>query len=376
VTNSESDSVSVIDLARLQKIVDVPTGRGPRSIAYSPLSQMVYAAHKDGEVAVIDAKKFAKVATMKLDAGLRQIRIAPGGRRGFAANPTANRIYIFDTASNRVIHRAAIDGGPDQVAFSDSIAYVHRLESEIVRMIPLDSIGAAGQELQTIDFPAGRYALGLTDHPSPADSIVPAPGEPAVLVSNSADKAIYFYKEGMAAPMGSFSNYSHQPRAVLVVDHSLKQRSPGVFEAVAQLPKPGPYGLALFLNSPRMAQCFDGIHIDPNAELEAKRSARVADIEPLFETRNPTAGQPIELRFRVLDHETKQPKMGIRDLRVLVYHASGTWQWREWAAGKDAGIYTVQVTLPRAGAYHVTLECPSLGVGYNKAPDVIIEARE
>ncbi len=43
------------------------------------------------------------------------------------------------------------------------------------------------------------------------------------------------------------------------------------------------------------------------------------------------AGQPLKLRFKVVDHETKALKAGVRDLRVLVFHASGTWQRREWA---------------------------------------------
>ena len=62
------------------------------------------------------------------------------------------------------------------------------------------------------------------------------------------DKTVYFYKEGMAAPMGSFSNYGCQPRAVLVVDRSLRERgSPGVYETTVRLRKPGEYDVVFFL---------------------------------------------------------------------------------------------------------------------------------
>ena len=40
-----------------------------------------------------------------------------------------------------------------------------------------------------------------------ADVIVPAPEGDSVLVANPADRVIYYYSEGMAAPMGSFQNY-------------------------------------------------------------------------------------------------------------------------------------------------------------------------
>ena len=46
---------------------------------------------------------------------------------------------------------------------------------------------------------------------------------------------VYYYKEGMAAPMGSFSNYGRRPRAVRVVDRSLREQSPGIYRTEARL---------------------------------------------------------------------------------------------------------------------------------------------
>lgn len=38
-----------------------------------------------------------------------------------------------------------------------------------------------------------------------------------------------YYSEGMAAPMGDFQNYQRVPRAVMVVDRSLREEALGVY---------------------------------------------------------------------------------------------------------------------------------------------------
>src|SRR6185436_8142912 len=70
-------------------------------------------------------------------------------------------------------------------------------------------------------------------------AIVPAPEEGAVLVANPADKMIYYYTEGMAAPMGSFQNYRRDPRALLVLDNSLAETASGVYSTTVRLGEAG-----------------------------------------------------------------------------------------------------------------------------------------
>ena len=41
---------------------------------------------------------------------------------------------------------------------------------------------------------------------------------------------IYYYSEGMAAPMGNFQNYRRVPRAVKVVDRSLREEARGLLD--------------------------------------------------------------------------------------------------------------------------------------------------
>src|SRR6185503_20448874 len=85
-----------------------------------------------------------------------------------------------------------------------------------------------------------------------ADVMVPAPEGNSILLANPADAIIYYYSEGMAAPMGSFQNYRRQPRAVMVVDRSLRETTAGVYTTTTKLPKSGVYDVAFLLDSPRI----------------------------------------------------------------------------------------------------------------------------
>src|ERR1041384_427730 len=63
---------------------------------------------------------------------------------------------------------------------------------------------------------------------------------------------IYYYSEGRAAPMGNFQNYRRVPRAVKVVDRSLREEARGIYSTTARLPKEGVYNVSLLLDSPRV----------------------------------------------------------------------------------------------------------------------------
>src|SRR5258708_21543168 len=91
-------------------------------------------------------------------------------------------------------------------------------------MIPLVASGREGRPVPVVDFPAGEAAFGKLPRTTAAPGIVVAPEGNAVIVANPADGSIYYYQEGMAAPIGHFSNYGHAPQSVMVLDRSVKER--------------------------------------------------------------------------------------------------------------------------------------------------------
>lgn len=373
-TNAGDRTLSVIGVARLAKVGDVALGVVPTSVAFSSLAQAAYVSSEEsGAVVAVGGGEPKVLARLEADPGLGQIRFAPGGRLGFVVNPRTDKIHILDASRNRILQSGVLQDGPDQVTFSEHLAYVRHRGSETVLMIPLEEVGREGQTVPAADFPGGQHPPGAMPHPSPADSIVRAPGEPAVLVANPVDKAIYFYKEGMAAPMGSFQNYSREPRALMVVDRSLKERRPGSYETVTRLPAPGHYQVAFFLDSPRAVHCFPvTVEVDP--EQEAKRARlRPALLESLVDTsREARVGQPVSLRFRISDPQTHKPRAGLGDVVVMVYSAAVDGEWREQAKAVGEGIYEVEFTPREAGNYHVAVESPSQHLAFHLSPRVIL----
>ena len=367
--------MSVIDVRKLEKIKDIKTGLNPTSIAHSSIAQMVYVAHQeDGTIAVIDEERHEVVTTIQAEPGLGQIRFAPDGRLGFVVNPDKDVVHILDAATSRIVQTGDMEDEPVQVAFSDRLAYVQHRGSETVLMIPLAEVGVEGTVVPVVDFPGGQHPVGQTSKSSSADAIVPAPGGTAVLIANPLDKAIYFYQEGMAAPMGNFSNYDREPRAVLVVDRSLQERSsPGVYETVAKLREPGIYDVVFFLDAPRMVHCFE-VGVGTNPELEEKRNARQVNIEPLLEDRIVQVGKSIRLPFKLTDPNTNTLINDLQDVNILTFLSPGIWHKRQWAQETEAGIYAIDFVPPESGIYYVYLECQSLGLTFNNPQYIILEA--
>jgi YVTN family beta-propeller protein len=378
ISNSGDRTLSVIDVARLTKTRDVPLGVVPTSLAWSPLARAAYVTSEEaGVVLAVGGAEPGVLARMAAEPGLGAIRFAPGGRLGFVVNPRTDKVHVLDASRNRIVQSAVVQDGPDQVTFSDTLAYVRHRGSEVVLMIPLEEVGQEGKTMPAADFPGGQHPLGAMSLPSPADSIVRAPGAHAVLVANPGDKAIYFYKEGMAAPMGSFQNYSREPRALMVVDRSLKERRPGSYETVTRLPGPGHYQVAFFLDSPRAVHCFPvTVAVDP-ALAEKRLRQRPAILESLVDSsRKLRAGQAVPLRFRISDAKTRQPMGGLQDVEVMVYSAAVEGQWRRTAKPVGEGVYEVEFTPQVAGNYHVAVESLSQNLPFHLSPRVMLQVSQ
>jgi YVTN family beta-propeller protein len=380
VANLDAHTVSVIDVVKLAGAGDVDLGSAPASIAFSSLAKAAYVTSESaGTITAVSMSTGRPriAARLQAEPGLGQVRFAPRGRLGFAVNPRNDRVHVFDAARNRVVQTASVQEGPDQVTFSDHLAYIRHRGSEVVMMIPLEQLGKEGTTVPVIDFPGGEHPLGQGARSSSADSIVRAPGATAVLVANPADKAIFYYKEGMAAPMGSFQNYGRQPRAVLVVDRSLKERQPGTYSTVARLPQPGRYRVAFFLDSPRMVRCFE-VAVAPSPELAEKRRREAPVIvEHLTDLSLPlVAGRRVHLRFRLTDPRTGAPAEGLDDVNVLAVLSPGMWHQTLPARSTGNGIYETDLVPPVGGAYFVAVECLSQKLPANRSPQMGLNVAE
>jgi YVTN family beta-propeller protein len=372
VTNEHDATLSVIDVQTLVKLKDIKTGARPSSVAFSPLSKAIYVSSTtDGSVTVIDSRSHQTLTRMQTKPGARAVRFVPDGRYGFVVNPQADNVYIFDASINKLLHTVTLGKSPDQVTFTKAFAYVRSAGTEEVHMIRLSTVG---KQLDVTHFPGGQLAPETAQTKSFADIIYPAPEGNSVLVANPADKVIYYYTEGMAAPMGNFQNYKREPRSVMIVDRSLRETVPGLYTTTIKVPRSGIYDIAFLSDSPRVVHCFEAA-ADVNPTLQKERQVALR-IEYMMKDQKMRAGENFKIRFKLFDAMTNKPKDGLKDVRVLTFLAPGTWQKRDFAKSLGEGVYEVSVTPPEAGVYMIFVESQSQGVPFRKLPHVTFQAGE
>lgn len=374
VVNRGAQTLSVIDVRTLKKTKDIALSCQPAAMAYSPLSEAVYLTDEaGGKIVVVDAVKHEIVARIAAEPGVGRVKFTPGARYGLVAVPAHDLVLVLDAANNRIVQRARIEGAPDQFAFTSDMAFVMRRHTATVGMIPLKEIGREGQPVPVADFTGGEKPFGARN--SLADAMVAAPGETAVVVANPGDKAIYYYMEGMAAPMGNFGNYDRKPRAALVLDRSLREVSPGVYETAAELPAAGDYDAVFFLDSPRVTHCFSA-QIQPNPTRQGGKSP-TARLEPLT---RPTlvANVPAQVGFRlVLNSATAVTSLAVpQELTIMAVLAPGTWHQREKIAVAKDGTLAFAFTPPKPGIYYFYAESPELGLALNSAPSLVLRVAD
>ena len=369
VTNEQDGTVSVIDIQKLAKVKDLKTGP-ITSIAFSKLANALYLANgADGSITVVDTRSQNIATRIQAKPGIKNVYFAPGGRWGFAPNKKENVVHVFDASTNRIAQTISVEKGPDQVTFTDTFAYVRSSGSTEVSMIRLSTLNA---ETDVAKFPAGQSAPEeAAADMSVADVMVPAPEGNSVLIANPADDIIYYYQEGMAAPMGSFQNYRRSPRAVMVVDRSLRESTSGVYTTTTKLPKSGIYDVAFLLDSPRVTHCFSA-EAKPNPDIAHEKKVAVR-IEYLNKDKQLRVGEDYKLRFKLVDTATSKAKSDVNDVRVLTMLSSATWQKRDFAKSVGDGVYELDIKVPQTGSYLIFVESRSQGVSFRQLPYLTLQ---
>jgi len=372
VTNQVDGTLSVIDIQKLKKIKDVKTGSAANSLTFSALGNALYVVNSvDGIITVVDTRSHKVATRIQTKPGIKSVRFTPGGRWGFVPNPTENVVYVFDGSTNRLAHTISIENGPDQVVFTDTFAHIRSNGSTEVSMVRLVTLEG---EPDIAKFPGGQNAPADAGIEASADVIVPAPEGGSVLVANPADRVIYYYSEGMAAPMGSFQNYRRKPRGLMVVDRSLREITTGVYVATTRLPKSGIYDVAFLLDSPRITHCFNA-EAKPNPDVRREKPIAVR-IEYLNKGTQLRIGENYKLRFKLYDTSTSKAKSDLKDVRVLTFLASATWQKRDFARSVGDGVYELDIKVPQTGLYFVFVESKSQGVTFRELPHLTLQTAE
>jgi hypothetical protein len=172
--------------------------------------------------------------------------------------------------------------------------------------------------------------------------------------------------------MGSFQNYRREPKALLVLDNSLRESARGEYTTTVRLAGAGRYDVAFLLDSPRLVKCFE-INVTENPDLP-KPAGVAIKIEPIAIKMIARVGESYRMRFKVTDSSSRQAHASLADMGVLVFLAPGIWQQREWAKVVGDGVYEINFVPPQAGVYYVYFQCPSLKVQFNQITPLILQA--
>jgi YVTN family beta-propeller protein len=367
VTNSGQGTVSVIDTQKLQKVKDLPVGKYPIAVQFSSLSQAAYVASRDdGSITVVDAARQDITATIPTELGLIALRSAPGGRWLFGANIKHNRVDVIDATKGQIAHTFEVGEQPHQFAFTDTYAYVRHLGTPETTLIPLAQLGKkATVALHTVAM--GSQNPGNYPYSAIADSISPTGEWTAVVAANPADMMVYYYMEGMIGPMGSYPTYGRIPRAVGVVDRSVRETEKGVYAAKIRVPKAGKYSVAFLIDSPLVDHCFT-FTAELNPLIETEKEKYPVRLEFLNKEFNISVGEPFKVKFSLTHSSNDEPLTGLKDVLVIATRMPGNWQERQLAKPLGEGRYEVSIVPDQPGVYLIAVGVPSFGVDMTELP--------
>jgi DNA-binding beta-propeller fold protein YncE len=365
------DGTMLVGTADLEPVGQTGLGAAPGGLAVSGATGTAFATLPGaGLISILDLGTGSEIGRLLADPGVTDIEISPDGEWGVAVNPQEEKAYVIEAARNRITHAVPVAGVPDQVTFTDDAAYIHTSGSPSVTVIPLDEIDPTG-DISVLTVPIGDRPSGLNGASVVADAIAATPDGNALLIPNPADDTVYFYTEGSQAALGGFQGHTLEPRAVTVVDRSLKEPSPGVYTGSIRIPQGGDYVVAFLLKEPDVTHCFTfsaNAAEDPDEGLETL----AAELE-VVSGAEPVAGAVHEMRFQMTDGATREAMTGIPDVVAKVIQTGSNWNTNVQAV-PDGDGYVVTFTPPSPGLYTVLFAVPSLGIGFDSLPQVNLRA--
>ena len=350
VTNREAGTVSLVDTGEMRVSRTHTVGAEAVAVTHSALSSLFYVGNGRGEIHVFDARSGLPRNPIRLPEGAGPLNTSPDGRWLFSLNTAGRRVHVIDTATGQRASDVPVDGQPFQMVFTDAYAHIRSLDTRSVSMINLIELGKSSAPVVN-HYDVGTANPGAAPDLPIARGIARAADDSAVFVASPGDAAVYFYMEGMNATAGSFQGYGHSPRAVEVVNRSMREVQPGVYMASSRVPASGTFNVALMTDSPRIVECFD-VMVGSNPRFSESVPPR---IEFMDAERSVTPRSMREVRFRLM--KDGRAAVGLQP-QVRFYRAPGSDRGTAQAAEISPGLYSATVPVGEAGAWIVHVLVP------------------
>ena len=123
VTNTDSDDISVVDIADRQEQTRVSIGGSPRgSVRFDPQHNFGYVSNCAGNtVSVLDLNRNREVARIQVGLAPRGLALSADGRYGFVSNSGDNSLSIIDLLERKEVRRLAMGENPRHMAILPEI---------------------------------------------------------------------------------------------------------------------------------------------------------------------------------------------------------------------------------------------------------------
>jgi DNA-binding beta-propeller fold protein YncE len=369
IVSEHSGNINFYNARTLKSLGTFSVGSSGLLTAYSHLAGALYVANTGrGEIFALYPEKARLGAKLTVGLGITSVAMSPDGKFLFAVKAGNRAVAIIDTSSNRILQEFETGRDPDHIGFTKNFAYIRNAGESTMTAIQLPSNENTAGTRSALTVPIGvgsPNSVTLTATMSPFTAVPDQ--EQMTLVMNPADKAIYWYMEGMMAPQNSFKTYTATPRSVLVHNRGLNELATGSYHAIASLPGPGKYDVVFAVDSPRVVTCFQAtIKGTPTKLGEAQKPQFVSK----FARQSLVENVPTKLRFALVNPATKKLVRGASDIRVLTYLDDGRYQMRGQAQPLKNGGYQTSFTFPAAGRFLVMIESAELGLKYGDYPGV------
>ena len=205
VSNSAAGTVSVIDAARLVKKCDLAAGPAPMAVCFSAASQAAY----------VSTRATARFPSLRANlrrscAESQRAGVRPPWRlhraAGSVSSPIRGGTKWPSLTRRRTASFAASQPRPSRTRSHSRKTW--RTSARRKRHRAAGAVAGAG-ESECADVgdrhPGGPQYTGPVRRKLLAAAIAPAVGDDAVLIANPLDQTLYYYKEGLSAPMGAFA---------------------------------------------------------------------------------------------------------------------------------------------------------------------------
>lgn len=164
VTNTRSDSISIIDTDTFEVIGAIPLGRGkPNRIAFHPEGRIAWVVYdKSRDLGIVDAEARKLVKRVKIGGNPYNLAFTPDGRYLYVldwASETSNdEVIIYDLKAERIEARIEVSTWPAHGVFSRDarVFYVSGETAGDVTMIDTATRGVTGRIVH-----GGGDAMGL-----------------------------------------------------------------------------------------------------------------------------------------------------------------------------------------------------------------------